>query len=161
MNTGYSHLGVATHDLDTTIRFYQDLLGFPKVAEHRYEIEGGGLMRMAYFDIGRDQFLVFMAPEGVRGIPTGFDTGINDGLGVPRGLYHLAFRADSIEALQSRQASLRQHGVEVSEIIDLGHARSIFFRDPNGLELECCCHLRSFGPDDLHRRENVNAAFGK
>jgi catechol 2,3-dioxygenase-like lactoylglutathione lyase family enzyme len=159
MNDGCSHIGVATHDIDATTRFYEQVLGFPRVAEHRYEVAEGGSMRMVYFDLGRDQFLVFMAPTGIAGIPTDFDTGINTGLGVPRGIYHLAFRAESMEVLHRRQTTLRDHGVEVSEVVDLGHARSIFFRDPNGIELECCCHVRPFGPDDLTQAQKVSVAF--
>lgn len=159
MTYGYSHIGVATHDIEATIRFYEQVLGFPRVAEHRYEVAEGGVMRMAYFDLGREQFLVFMAATGIEGMSADFDTGINTGLGVPRGVYHLAFRAESTDALRQRQESLRAQGVEVSDVVDLGHAHSIFFRDPNGLELECCWHLRPFGPEDLMQAQKVSVAF--
>jgi catechol 2,3-dioxygenase-like lactoylglutathione lyase family enzyme len=159
MISGYSHLGLATHDMEATTRFYEQVLGFPRVAEHRYDVEEGGSMRMAYFDLGGDQFLVFMAPTGIAGIPADFDTGINAGLGVPRGIYHLAFRVASMEDLHMRQLSLQAHGVAVSAVVDLGHAQSIFFRDPNGIELECCYHCRPFGPDDLLQEQKVSVAF--
>ncbi len=159
MNQGCSHIGLATLDIDATIHFYEQVLGFPRVADHRYEVTEGGSMRMVYFDIGCDQFVVFMAPTAIAGIPKDFDTGINAGLGVPRGIYHLALRAESDDVLHRRQQALRAHGVEVSDVVDLGHARSIFFRDPNGVELECCFHLRPFGPADLGHAQQVSVAF--
>jgi hypothetical protein len=34
---------------------------------------------------------------------------------------------------------LRANGVETTEIVDHGWARSIYFKDPNGISLEYCC----------------------
>jgi hypothetical protein len=34
---------------------------------------------------------------------------------------------------------IRAEGVETTEIVDHGWARSIYFKDPNGISLEYCC----------------------
>jgi hypothetical protein len=41
--------------------------------------------------------------------------------------------------LAQKRDELRNKGVETTEIIDLGAAQSIYFKDPNGLSLEYCC----------------------
>jgi glyoxylase I family protein len=153
---GYSHIGVATQNMEATIYFYEGLLGFARVAEQRYKIKEGGEMRLVYFDVGNGQFIVFMEPTGISRVPTHFDTGINDALGVPRGIYHFAFKALSLEELSSRQKALSACDVEVSSIVDHGYAQSIFFRDPNGIELEYCFQSRPFEASDLEQEQDVS-----
>jgi catechol-2,3-dioxygenase len=71
------------------------------------------------------------------------DAGINRGLGVPAGFYHFAFEAGSAAALEDKRDELRAKGVEVTDVVDHGLSRSIYFRDPNGLQLEYCCAMRN------------------
>lgn len=155
---GYSHIGVATHDMDLTIEFYTSKLGFKRAADHRTIIEQGGVLRQVYIEIGKDEFLVFMEPKDVAGIPSSFPTGINEALGTPAGMYHLAFKVDTLEALSDRRDQLRKVGLDVSDCIDLGHAQSIFLADPNGLQIEFCCHTRAFTPDDLNKVDEASIA---
>src|SRR5262245_26186451 len=141
---GFSHFGVSTHDMDATIEFYENTLGFPRVVQSVTDIEGGGRFREAYFDVGRGAFLVFMEAKGVPGIPPDFDTSINGALGVPRGMYHIALKVSTMEELEAWRARLAARGIDVSATIDLDHARSIFLFDPNGIQLEFCCQVRPF-----------------
>ena len=39
-------------------------------------------------------------------------------------------------------------GVEVTEVVDHDWAKSIYFKDPNGLQLEFCCYTRNLNEDD-------------
>jgi len=149
MSHGFSHIGVATHNMDATIEFYTSTLGFRLVADHLTKVEGEGRVRQVYFDLGRDQFLVFMESKNIATIPDNFDTSINESLGTPAGMYHLSFKENDEERLEGRRAALEKANVEVSGVIDLGHAKSIFFFDPNGLQLEFCWHVRAFGSEDL------------
>lgn len=160
MSTGYgfSHVGVSTHEMDATIRFYEGVLGFPHVVEDLTRVTTGGTLRMVYFDVGDGQSIVFMEPKNVSGIPEDYDTGINGALGVPRGMYHFAFKVPSLAELESRRSSLESQGIEVSAIIDLGHAKAIFFFDPNGIQLEFCCQVRPFNESDLHQQSEVTIA---
>jgi Glyoxalase/Bleomycin resistance protein/Dioxygenase superfamily. len=48
---------------------------------------------------------------------------------------------------------LRAKGVEVTDIVDHHWAKSIYFRDPNGLSLEYCCLVRNLTEDDASMRE--------
>ena len=155
---GFSHFGVSTHDMDATIEFYEKILGFPRVVQSLTRIEGGGRFREVYFDVGQGAFLVFMEARAVPGIPADFDTSINGALGVPRGMYHIAFKVSTMEELEAWRVKLGSSGIEVSAMIDLDHARSIFLFDPNGIQLEFCCQVRPFAERDLQRSSEAAIA---
>ena len=158
---GFSHVGVSTHDMDTTVHFYEHVLGFPHVVESVTRVTSGGTVREVYFDIGGGQFIVFMEAKDEPGIPADYDTGINRALGVPLGMYHFALRVRSLEDLESRRQHLETHRVDVTPIIDLGHAKSIFLFDPNGIQLEFCCQTRAFDASDLRRASEASVALSR
>lgn len=130
---GFSHIGLSTLDLDKTREFYEGVLGFEPVVADTITIEEGGHLRHLFFDVGGGQLVAFLEPQGVPGIPNDYDPGINRGLGVPAGFYHFAFEAGSPEGLADKRDELRAKGVETTDIVDHGWARSIYFKDPNGL----------------------------
>ena len=136
---GFSHIGLSTRDLDKTRKFYEEVLGFKPVVADTINIKEGGRVRHIFFDVGRDQLIAFMEPNGVPDVPANYDAGINRGLGVPAGFYHFAFEADSPAALAEKRDALRAKGVKVTDIVDHQWAQSICFKDPNGLSLEYCC----------------------
>lgn len=86
-------------------------------------------------------------------MPAEYDAGINRGLGVPAGFYHFAFEAGSEAALVDKRNELHAKGVEVTDIVDHGFAKSIYFKDPNGLSLEYCCFVRNLTKDDATMQE--------
>jgi catechol 2,3-dioxygenase-like lactoylglutathione lyase family enzyme len=145
---GFSHVGVSTLDMDATRDFYENVLGFPAVRCDVIKVAEGGEIRHVFFDTGRGQLLAFMEPRGVEGIPEDYDAGINRGLGVPDGFYHFAFEAGSPDALREQRSDLLAKGVRVSDVVDHEWCQSIYFRDPNGIELEYCCITRELGEDD-------------
>lgn len=157
--SGFSHVGVSTHDMDATIEFYEGVLGFRRVVEDRTTIREGGTLRQVYFDVGQGQFIVFMEARNVAGIPGDYDTGINGALGVPLGMYHFALRVASLKELESRRLWIESQGIEVSPVIDLGAAKSVFLSDPNEIQLELCCHLRDFDESDLLRQTEASIAL--
>lgn len=57
---------------------------------------------------------------------------------------------------------LVSHGVEVRGPVDHeGWSKSIYFNDPNGLQLEVCHLLRAFGPDDAVPRVRFRLEKGR
>ena len=138
---GFSHIGLSTLDLDKTRAFYEGVLGFKAVDDVTVKIEEGGSLRHLFFDVGGGQRIGFLEPNGVPNIPAKYDAGINGGLGVPSAFYHFAFEAGSPAALAQKRDELRNKGVATTDIIDLGVAQSIYFKDPNGLSLEYCCSV--------------------
>jgi catechol 2,3-dioxygenase-like lactoylglutathione lyase family enzyme len=150
---GFSHIGLATPELDKTRAFYEGILGFKVVVADTMRIEEGGHLRHLFFDVGHDQLLAFLEARGIPEIPVEYDAGINRGLGVPAAFYHFAFEAGSPAALAQKRDELRVKGVEVTEIMDHGWAQSIYFKDPNGLSLEYCCAVRNLTEDDATMQE--------
>jgi len=150
---GISHIGLSTLDLDKTRKFYEDVLGFKPVVADTIKVKEGGYLRHLFFDIGRDQLIAFLEPNGVPQVPTKYDAGINRGLGVPAGFYHFAFEAGSPSALADKRDQLRAKGVETTDVVDHGWAQSIYFKDPNGLSLEYCCAVRNLTEDDATMQE--------
>jgi len=150
---GFSHVGLSTLDLDKTRAFYEGVLGFRPVVADTIKIKEGGRLRHLFFDVGRDQLIAFLEPRGIPDVPAEFDAGINRGLGVPAAFYHFAFEAGSEAALAAKRDELRAKGVEVTDIVDHDWAKSIYFKDPNGLSLEYCCLVRDLADDDATMRE--------
>ncbi|HWA43899.1 MAG TPA: VOC family protein [Hypericibacter adhaerens] len=153
---GLSHIGLSTQDLDKTRAFYEGVLGFKVVVADTIKIEEGGRIRHLFFDVGHDQLIAFMESRGIAGVPATYDAGINRGLGVPAAFYHFAFEAGSAAALAEKREELRAKGVEVSEVMDHGWARSIYFKDPNGLQLEYCCLMRELTENDARMQERFS-----
>jgi catechol 2,3-dioxygenase-like lactoylglutathione lyase family enzyme len=153
---GFSHIGLSTLDLDRTRDFYEGVLGFKAVRCDILKVKEGGQIRHIFFDTGHDQLMAFMEASGVPGIPAEYDAGINRGLGVPGVFYHFAFEAGSEAGLTEKRRELLAKGIEVTEVVDHDWAKSIYFKDPNGLQLEFCCFTRNLNADDArmqHRAE--------
>ena len=152
---GFSHIGLATFKPEATRKFYEDILGLKKVVQSMSKIKSGGVIEELYFQLTDTQYIVFMSAKNVHGIPESFDTGINSGLGLPKGLYHFSFAVESVEKLTVWRERLEKAGIEVSEIIDLDTVKSIFFFDPNGIQLEMSVKVRNFDSRDLERYQEV------
>jgi catechol 2,3-dioxygenase-like lactoylglutathione lyase family enzyme len=146
---GINHIDLGTKDMEATRAFYEDVLGFPLVRADLVEIGDNGRMKHFFFDAGNGQLIGFMSGEDVDGYPKDFDSGINRGLGLARGVYHFAFDAETEADLERIKHHLESHGVKVRGPVDHeGWAKSIYFEDPNGLQLEVCHLLRPFVADD-------------
>jgi len=135
-NKGFSHLGLSTLDLDKTRDFYENVLGFKAVRCDIIKVKEGGQIRHIFFDTGRDQLIAFMEARGVPGVPARYDAGITRGLGVPSAFYHFAFEAGSEAGLDEKRHELIAKGVEVTDVVDHDWAKSIYFKDPNGIQLD-------------------------
>jgi catechol 2,3-dioxygenase-like lactoylglutathione lyase family enzyme len=156
---GFSHIGLSTLDLDKTREFYEGVLGFKPVVCDIITIEEGGKIRHLFFDTGHDQLLAFMEARDVPGVPREYDAGINRGLGVPSAFYHFAFEAGNEAALVDKREELLSKGVAVSGIVDHTWAKSIYFKDPNGISLEYCCLTREFNDNDARMQERFTSSL--
>lgn len=157
---GFSHFGLSTLDLDKTREFYEGILGFKAVVCDTIKVKEGGQIRHIFFDTGRDQLIAFMEARNVPGIPAEYDAGINRGLGVPSAFYHFAFEAGSEAGLAEKRDELRAKGVDVTDIVNHNWAKSIYFKDPNGAQLEYCCLVRPFTADDAKMQDRFEVSVG-
>ena len=150
---GFSHIGLSTLDLDKTRDFYERILGFEAVRCDIIKVKEGGQIRHIFFDTGRDQLLAFMEARGVPGIPAQYDAGINGGLGVPSAFYHFAFETGSEAGLEEKRNELLAKGVDVTDVVDHDWAKSVYFKDPNGIQLEFCCFTRNLNANDARMQD--------
>jgi catechol 2,3-dioxygenase-like lactoylglutathione lyase family enzyme len=158
LTDGFAHIGVSTHDMEATLNFYCEVLGCPRLGDEVFEVGEGGSVRQVSIGVGHGQYIVFMQAKGISSISEDYDTSINGALGVPAGMYHYALRVSSPEALEAVAETLAERGVEASEITDLGIIKSVFFRDPNGLQLELSATLRDFNESDIGRVTKAEVA---
>jgi catechol 2,3-dioxygenase-like lactoylglutathione lyase family enzyme len=156
---GVSHLGLSTLDLDKTRDFYENILGFKPVRCDIIKVKEGGQIRHIFFDLGRDQLIAFMEAKNVPGVPVEYDAGINRGLGVPSAFYHFAFEAGTEAGLEAKRQELLAKGIAVSDVVDHDWAKSIYFKDPNGAQLEYCCLTRDFTADDAVMQQRFEASI--
>src|SRR5439155_513478 len=47
----------------------------------------------------------------------------------------------------------RAKGVEVTDVVDHDWAKSIYFKDPNGIQLEFCCFTRNLNANDARMQD--------
>jgi catechol-2,3-dioxygenase len=100
-----------------------------------------------------------MEAREVPGVPAEYDAGINRGLGVPSAFYHFAFEAGTEAGLAQKREELIAKGVKVSDIVDHNWAKSIYLKDPNGMQLEYCCLTREFNTNDARLQDRFEISI--
>lgn len=126
---GINHLALVCSDMDATVRFYAGVLGARLVATvgtrafRHYFFEIGVGNTLAFFEYADQPLEHFAKPAGVPDAhATQFD--------------HLSFDLVDEEALLDLRSRLKAAGCEVTDVVDHGFIRSIYFNDPNGIALE-------------------------
>ena len=142
---GINHLALVTADMDATVRFYHGTLGARLVstiataAFRHYFFEFGPHCTVAFFEYVDAAIEPFAKPAGRpdRRAPQ-FD--------------HLAFDVADEAALHALQRRLTASNCEVTDVIDHGTVRSVYFTDPNGIALEASWWVRdpTGQPADYH-----------
>jgi len=125
---GINHLALVTPDMDATVRFYHGVLGMRLVATvmaapmRHYFFETAPGNTVAFFEVkGAEQFT---APAGIpdRLRKAQFD--------------HLSFNLADEQGLLDLRRRLKEADCEVTDVVDHGFVRSIYFNDPHGIALE-------------------------
>jgi glyoxylase I family protein len=134
-----THIGICVTDLERSIRFYRDLLGFAHRSELRVQGEPSDtLLRLR----GVDLQAVYLERDGTRiellhyAAPGAVGDGAARAMNA-RGLTHLSLRVDSVE---ETIAAARRTGVRVLDEtrIDIPAfgAAAVFIADPDGTLIE-------------------------
>ncbi|MGH9185622.1 MAG: VOC family protein [Acidimicrobiales bacterium] len=126
---GINHLALITTDMDATVRFYHGVLGARLVAHL-----GNRAFRHYFFEFGPEQTVAFFEYRNVDLEPFAKPAGVPDQRAVQ--FDHLSFNLPDEKSLEDLQSRLKAHGCEVTDVIDHGFVRSIYFTDPNGIALE-------------------------
>jgi catechol 2,3-dioxygenase-like lactoylglutathione lyase family enzyme len=126
---GVHHLALITKDMDSTVRFYHGVLGArlvitlstPAFRHYFFEFDQGNTV--AFFEYVGVEIDSFAKPAGVPYPQASqFD--------------HLALALADEEALLRLRDRLKEHNCEVTDVVDHGLLKSIYFTDPNGIALE-------------------------
>ncbi|MEU6252295.1 VOC family protein [Streptomyces sp. NPDC047043] len=118
------HIGLNVTDLDRSLAFYRDVLGFVLVGEGKEEGR-----RYAFLGDGERLVLTLWQQAG------------QPYEGERAGLHHLALEAESIERVREYEAALRAYGADFAYEGVVAHREGaasggIFFHDPDGTRLE-------------------------
>ena len=115
--------------MDATVRFWDGVIGARLVATlgtpafRHYFFEVGPGNTVAFFEYADQHLETFSKPAGIPyELAAQFD--------------HLSMHLPDEEALLRLRDRLKSHGCEVTDVVDHGFLRSIYFNDNNGIALE-------------------------
>jgi catechol 2,3-dioxygenase-like lactoylglutathione lyase family enzyme len=131
LTRGFNHVATITADLDRIVGFYRRVFD----AETTFEMAAtDNHRRMAILDLGGSALNITEQPA---------DTIIGDRTrsGARGPIDHYGISVASLETLEEVRARLMAAGADIGEIQRLGASWSLFFRDPDGMELEVCAPI--------------------
>ncbi len=129
---GFHHVAFRCRDAKETRRFYEGLLGLPLAAGLAFDEISGTDTKLRYmhvfFELGDGSYLAFFdAPDSAKEDAFKPRSGFNR---------HIAIQAPSLEALEAYKQHLQAHGVACNGPLDHDFVQSIYFFDPNGIQVE-------------------------
>jgi catechol 2,3-dioxygenase-like lactoylglutathione lyase family enzyme len=127
--TGFNHVATVTRDMDRLVAFYQEVFDATPV----FDLVAPGLeLRHVGLDVGGAFIHAWEAEERTTGpFPQEmFRRGRLD---------HIALAARDEAALEVLRQRLVEHRACEGNVTDFGSILSVWFTDPDGMELEVCC----------------------
>lgn len=131
ISRGFDHVATLTTDMDLTVGFYEQAFEATVIfeiaarADHPWMkiVDLGGGAALNVFEVAADEIVGERRRQGGRGA-----------------IDHFAIAVPDLATLETMPARLRAAGAqEVGQIQRLDDTWSLFFRDPDGMELEVCC----------------------
>ena len=153
--TNFHHVAYRCRDAMETRAFYEGVLGLPmKIALDFTEVSGTDTKleyMHLFFELEDGNFIAFFdAPDSVRNDHFKKQSGFNR---------HVAFETKSLDALDSYLARLKEHAVDYWGPLDHGFVKSIYFYDPNGINLEITCRTAEYDAILLHEAAHKEQAL--
>lgn len=154
--TGMHHLAIVCKSLEETTKFYEEGLGLKLRA--LFPLHGTKGAKHGFLELGNGNelaFIEFATPTpGVPGVSSPVENNTESVVG---SMHHLSFNCDSPEHLNAMREQIMAKGVFCSRIFDHGFIHSFYFKDPNGIHLECSTTIREYIQDEympelLHRK---------
>lgn len=131
ITSGINHVATLTTDMDRTVAFYEQAFNatvtfeMARTDDHPWMkiVDIGGGASLNVFEVTPEEIIGDRKRQGGRGA-----------------IDHFAFAVDSRATLETLRDRLVAAGaLEVGEVQTLGGELSLFFRDPDGMDLEVCC----------------------
>jgi catechol-2,3-dioxygenase len=117
----FGHIVLSVADLERSVRFYRDLLGFAEVAR----LGDHGVM----FSSGRTHHELLLTQASPEALPRPKQRAL--------GLSHLALKIGTTdEELRAALDELREAEVDIDRIVDHGVTHSVYLWDPDGNKVE-------------------------
>ncbi len=141
----FHHVAYRCLDAKETVEWYVKHLGMNfqlAIAENQVpSTKAPDPYMHVFLDAGQGNVLAFF--ELPNSPAMGRDTN------TPEWVQHIAFKVDSLEALNDAKAKLEAAGISVIGIIDHTIFKSIYFFDPNGHRLELAVDI---GTPDMYKK---------
>ncbi|MCZ6890164.1 MAG: VOC family protein [Gammaproteobacteria bacterium] len=156
--SGINHLALVCKDMDRTIDFYTNVLGMPLTKTIDLP---GNRGKHYFFDCGGgDQIAFFWFPDGPDSVS---EKELRRVSAIPGTMNHLAFNVapDKIDEYRERLVSM---DIDVTEVVNHDDSdkqvsedispstfvRSIYFKDPDGMQLEFAAWARELTAGDVN-----------
>ena len=120
------HLVLRVKDVARSRRFFEDILGFPVVAQN----ERGMVFFSTDVEDNHHMLALMPAKEGAA-MPTPDQVGMQ----------HVSFELGSFAELQDAYRVFKENGVAIDHTTFHGVTKSVYFYDPDGNRLEVYCNV--------------------
>lgn len=118
---GLGHVLLKTANIEASIKFFRDLLGFELV-----EFQSQGHEKMAFLSLGYKGHDIDLVEVSASALADPERSRIQ----------HIAFQVGSYAALQDAYFLLSDNGIEIIRAVDHISQKSIYFKDPDGNIIE-------------------------
>ena len=151
------HIALKVRDMEKSLRFYVDVLGFSVVEGLNHDDPGrssyGYASRMRFISCTNEHHVINLTEIAPDCAPENPPPPENSRARTDYGLHHFAFEVDGKEAFDEWVAHLRSKGVEFVKGPMLhspthpegdgspGENRAVYFCDPDGNAVEICCDI--------------------
>ena len=155
--SGINHLALVCEDMDRTVEFYTKVLGMPLTKTIEL---ANGRGKHYFFDCGGgDQLAFFWFPDGPESVSGPEFRRIT---ATPGTMNHVAFDV-APEKIDEYRVKLQELGIDCTEVVnhddsesgvsdDISKStfvRSIYFKDPDGTQLEFAAWARALTANDV------------
>jgi len=134
------HLVLKVKDLERSRKFFTEVLGLPQVGQN-----DRGMLFFSTDVVDNHHMLALR--EAKPGAPMPDDEQV--------GMEHVSFELGSFAELQQAYARFKDHGVKIRMTVFHGVAKSIYFYDPDGNQLEVYCNV----PPEEYRKTVSNPYY--